>query len=140
LVNPSIACSTAFSSPNAAIPHHFQQPRDLLESVLLLDSVDRSPQTFNLRVLFGSRSSIRLSKLAEFPILRGQLPPQVRNRRLKPDDLSARVPRNEFPSPPPELYEMKIPAEQLKVDWVSILISVAARNNRKYAAEARERA
>jgi hypothetical protein len=127
-------------------PHRLLQPRDLLALVFLLfrHFADRSPRPLKLRVLLGPRPTIRLSKQAEPLILPRQLPPQVRNHRLKPGDLDVRVLRNEFGNLPPELDELEFPAQRLEIDCVSHpdfrrRPSTAAKNSRKCAPGARER-
>jgi hypothetical protein len=63
------------------------------------DFIDRSPQALELRVLLGRRPPIRPSKRAELPVLPRQVPLDVRNRRLKPNDVDVRVLRMEFGNP-----------------------------------------
>jgi hypothetical protein len=109
----------------------------MLELLLFCDFVDRSAQTFRLRVLFGPRPPIRPCKLAEPRILPRQLPLQVRHRRLKPDDLDMRVLRNEFPDLPPELSESRWIAY-----WIPLSVVTpwtAARDSWKCTSEAGER-
>jgi hypothetical protein len=73
--------------------------------LLFLDFADRSPQALELRVLFGP---IRLGKQAELPVLPCQLPLDVGNRRLKPDDVDVRVLRNEFGNLSPDLDKLEL--------------------------------
>jgi hypothetical protein len=60
---------------------------------------------------------IRFSQLAELPILLRQPPLHIRNNRFNPDDLDVRVLQNEFPNPSPELNELELLCQCLKIDW-----------------------
>jgi hypothetical protein len=94
--------------------------------------------------LLGRRPPTRLSQLAELPILPRQVPLEVRNRRLKPDDVDVRRLRNEFGNLSPEFDELELFVSDSRSSTFPIPISVvapsvAARNTRKLFSEACER-
>jgi hypothetical protein len=122
------------------------QPQDLLALVELLfhNFVDRFPQALELHVLLRLRPPIRLCKLAELPVPPGQPTLQVQDRRIKPDDFDVRVLRKEFPNQSTELDELEFAAQRLEINTVfhrdfRRRPSIATRNSRKCASEARER-